>query len=280
MPKFGLSATALILLLWTSFGFSEPRTVQLFTKSGEQVANYRDQLTSLSPGDTLCFDGCRYRFEFVKPLGHGDFTEILEVRLLAPHKRSTPPELALRLPLDVETSGSTEYVKFIDHFIDGYGILKRQGIHLPKVYFAKIHQFVAVERIAYDFNLEDFFLKSDSIPAKFLEDAEASLYRFAYTIATLERIGDFHAGQLVYSHRINEWILIDFSETTQRVPLLLGRFDFDPHPLMIYKVRNLRYRFQEYPRIAPILDKIDRIVNENSGFLDRLKTRCASLLIF
>ncbi|MBT4791681.1 MAG: hypothetical protein HON90_08935 [Halobacteriovoraceae bacterium] len=140
-----------------------------------------------------------------KYLGNGDTTIILDV---------TDPEngkdYALRLP-----RGKKEFdIKFsrrlLGSFVDGYNKLKEYGIPVPRIHESHDEQYILVEKINHKFDLKKLLSHPEGISKEELKEAYKALVKFAERSAYFKQIGDFHAEQLVYSPKKNEWVLLDW----------------------------------------------------------------------
>lgn len=280
-----LIAFAAVLGARGAWAKSTPKILELFDPNGAPVAGYRELLDSLQDGDVLCFNGCRERFEFVSRLGHGYTTQIFRVR------DDRGRDLALRVPI---SEGSTDYqtvrhvtpfVNYIDYFVRGHRQLRSTGIRMPAIYSFRSQQFVAVERIGFEFTLDDFLGRPDTIPPKVLRQAEEQLYRFAEKVALFERIGDFGARQLVYSERLGDWVLLDMTDDSRPLSMVFGRQQPDEHPLesAIYRYATI-YNRDKVPehlreRAQKIEKEIEKRIAPRAGLKERLLFQCQRLLI-
>ncbi|MGE0614017.1 MAG: hypothetical protein AB7P04_00110 [Bacteriovoracia bacterium] len=208
--------------------------VRLFDADGKQVANYDELIDpkNLHYGDVLVFsDGARFEFQSI--MNHGNTTLILEVV-----SKDTPPfrtPMALRIPLksgDFQSVSGRKapFTSFIDSTIQGRPALEEEGLPIPKLYRQQAGQYIALEKVAADFDLDDLLARPEEILEKYrsleiLEEAEAALYKFGKQAAKFHTIGDFSAGQLTYSIERKQWYLLDWTKDHQRAKWYVTRYD-------------------------------------------------------
>lgn len=207
-----MKALFLLLVALTA----QAQEIRLFDAKGNPVANYDEILAkgNLKVGDEFIFaDGSK--FELVKTLGEGGTSKVFAVKPVLPTPGGPAP-YALRLRSSVKDiksrNGSlVSRAEFLTETVQGYPLLKQEGVATPAVKYHYKQQYVLTEIVPHDFDGTEFFHHPENIAKETLRKAEASLERFAESVAKFEKIGDFKPGQLVYNESQDKWFLLDWT---------------------------------------------------------------------
>jgi len=252
------SCTTLVMGLYTSSALAEspinsdcqaamvagsPAVHQLFDPTKKMAANYESILAGqLSAGDILRFSNGT-EFLLINVLGTGFTTLILEVRQMQ-NGQPYGEKFALRIPSSNRLMGNSlknfRARTLINKFYDGYDLLVEQGVNVPKLYEHLSEEYNLVEKINFDLNGSDFFLKPGKFAPKLLTAAEEALYEFARSVSVFENIGDFRADQLVYVASENRWILLDWTDNHVLLHERAGGVAGYHHPFGAIFVKYLR----------------------------------------
>jgi hypothetical protein len=106
----------------------------------------------------------------------------------------------------------------LEIFRQAHNFLSKLGIDIPFLETLAGHEgeFLKLEKIKYDFNygsyLDRDFVRSLTIGE--LIEIDRDFLKFVATTAKLQRLGDFHSGQLVYK-RGRGWVLLDFTTDSE-----------------------------------------------------------------
>jgi len=199
-------------------------TLELFDKKGNPIGNINKG--RIHDGDILKFnDGNEY--EVISYLGEGKVNIVFKVRMIPP-TQGVPETLALRLPqISDKPLGPLPPQHYINSYIDGYDLLEKQGIPVPKKFKSLEGQYVASEFVKNDFNGHDFFTNPEMLAKKYspsvLQEAEEALVDFARFTVRFKNIGDFGPSQLVYNIETKTWTLLDWFDAHQLVRFRLNR---------------------------------------------------------
>lgn len=176
------------------------------SNTGRAVDGYATILSNLKEGDVISFTNQK-RFKIKKFLGSGNTTMILELE-------GSPPR-AIRLP---KNSGSHSkeftYGELLDSFVKGARYLEENAVPSVKIHESLAQEYAIVDKVNVDFTFGEF-LKNNDISESDRKKMIEEFYSFAKKTARLEKIGDFHPGQLVYDGK--KWIVLDWTSSNSKV---------------------------------------------------------------
>lgn len=270
----------LFVLIFSSVSFASQD--YLLFREGVPVLEYQDYVEDLpfEKGDTLIFSKDK-KFEFIKFLGSGGTTLVLEVKIPGEKKH-----YALRMP---KFDHDGYYVdKYIEYTYVGYQKLKNTGIRIPEIYDYRKERFILMELIEDKLEGEEYFFNYEEHDNKVLEKALHSLIEFARSSAKLEMVSDFRADQLIYSIKNDEWFLADWLNVINYTEDVDSKSIFDQKDFMIDfqdgtgdRLYHQELSSPEIRRGKIIIEELSRVVREarfNMQEIDKRETVKRSFL--
>ena len=211
--------------------------LDLFERDGSQARDYDTKISQLRKnpeGTILRFTGDHgevYRFKLLSFISSGKTTAVFRAKPLS-NDLNTPSVVALRVPIGIEVREEGERSipaqEFINETIQGYSVLAKGGVTIPKMVSHADGQFVASELVPHDFDGVRFFSHPETISPGVLQEADQALEKFAVTLRKFKRIGDFSPDQIVYNAQSKKWTLLDYLERhTERATLFSKETPFD-----------------------------------------------------
>jgi len=153
-------------------------------------------------GHIITFDD-GFKFAYDRYIDEGNTTKILFGRQYSPGV-FYGENMALRVPKN------SSMFQYIDGTLKGVKILQALGARIPRIYSAKISQYIALEYIAKYTSFTEILLEPETISIKYYAQMEREFLDFLLQLAPLERLSDFHSEQLVYSVQKGV-VLLDWS---------------------------------------------------------------------
>ena len=199
-----LTAFLVLAFLFGPFSVRAQGEVKLYGQ-GLQVDNYLTLLSNLQHADRLVFEG-GHQFVFIDTLGCGNTTCVLEV--VDPSSNAPELPLALRVPKDrgIFSALNLPYTMIVDRYIESSHLFEKADLS-PRIRRFEREQFVLVDKITKEFDLDAFMTAEDRISPEVREKAEQSFLEFSKKLAAISQIEDFHGEQVVYDGE--RWWLID-----------------------------------------------------------------------
>lgn len=182
---------------------------RFFEGNGEPIALYDAAIMELTPGDVVRLDDGIRRFK----VGgiHQDGMKTLVLDLCAPEATGVDcaPFAVLRMPKE-----RTER-EFMRKTKAGYKALMRGGVPVPQPYWVWQPGYVIVaEHVPHQYTLLSAIKNRGSIPDRQWLRMLSKLSAFMDKTEAFSKLGDLHAGQLVFatSERRGGWMLLDWTD--------------------------------------------------------------------
>lgn len=196
LASFISTATAFALLAWSHVYANPGRILELSAPMAD--ADYIKLVQNIQSGDTLIFSN-GHQFRVGALLGEGNTSRILAL--------ANDPGKVLRIPLSKSKSS------YIRSSAEGYRALKELGVPTVKLNTGLSGEYLVADRVGSHVSLQDLINRKGSLSnhPEFVERIKEELKVFMRKAAPFSRIGDLHAGNLVYDIKARQWTVLDFT---------------------------------------------------------------------
>lgn len=255
----------------------QAETYDLLGKRGYFGKNYEKLINenAFQKDDILLLKD-KKSYKILSFLGEGNFSKIYEV------EGQKGEIFALRLPKVTEKINLFFSSMTINSLIDGYQILKNQGVNIAHIKEFDRDNYILHEKVDTIFSLKEFFtfrgtswrnvngeierifeLENEEIYNR----AKKSLVRFTKQIAKFKKIGDFHFDQVRYSLKEDRWILLDWNDSH-----ILHEIGNKENPFTSKLIRDDFIQYEDYNVLLSII--------KNQRRLNYIKSKCSLLPFF